>query len=236
MSYLDFIAENWPAYLSGLWTTLLLAALALLIGLPVGALFAVVSLSANRFIRYVMITIVELGRGVPSIIVLYLVYFGLPEAGLLPSAFAAGAIGLAFTTAAYSSEIMRAGIKEVPVGQFEASSALALSWSKQLLLVVLPQAIQKVVPPLIGLSIGIFQATALAYAITVPELLGQAYMIAGLTFEWTPALLTAGAIYAIFTLSVIVCTRSISGYRRRRITRTARSVSTLNEENHEVPA
>lgn len=235
MSYVDFLSQHWPDYLAGLWVSIRLSVLALLIGLPAGAGLALLGLHSQRVVRYITIAVVEVGRGIPSIIVLYLAYFGLPTAGIVLEAFAAAVVGLAFTTAAYSSEVIRAGIREVPNGQFEASSALALSWWRQMRLIILPQAISKVVPPLIALCIGIFQATALAYAITVPELLSRAYQRATVTYEWTPALMTAGLVYAVFTLTLNVLTRTTAGAVRRRGDHRTTPTRHVTEENNAIP-
>lgn len=226
MNYFSFIAEYWREYLSGLAVSLELAAAGIVLGLIPAVLLALMSLHHNRIIRYLAIGIIELGRGIPSVIVLYLAYFGLPSAGIVLSAFAAAITGLSFTMAAYSAEVIRAGIKEVPAGQFEAADALSLSGSRKMLLVVLPQAVSKVIPPLIALGIALFQATSLAYAVTAPELLSRAYGIASLTYNWTPAIATAGLVYAIFTISITVALRLAGRARRHRALRLARLTTT----------
>jgi polar amino acid transport system permease protein len=202
------IISDWPTFfpefLPGLWVTLRLTLCALLIGLPLGAFFAVLSDSPFKPVRVSTITVVELGRGTPGLIVLYIAYFGMPQVGVVLSAFVAAAVGLGFTTAAYTSEIIRAGIRSIPAGQREAGAALSLTQWQELRLVVLPQALRKVIPPLIGFGILLFQGTSLAYAISVPELLSKAYNIATLTYQFTSALLLAGFMYSVITLTITV--------------------------------
>jgi polar amino acid transport system permease protein len=203
---------SWPEwfvdYLPGLWVTLELTVLSVLVGLPLGMLFAVGASAKGRPLRWTMITIIEIGRGVPGLIVLYLVYYGLPQINILLPAFWAAVAGLSFTTAAYTSEIIRIGIKSVPQGQREAARALALSSTREFRLVILPQAFRLVVPPLIGLIIILFQATSLAYAISVPELLSRAYSVASVTYQFASALTLAGLIYAVISLSVTLPTHA----------------------------
>lgn len=190
-----------PDFLPGLWVTIRLTLVALALGLPAGVLLAIASSAPSKVVRWPVIVLVEIGRGIPGLVVLYLVYRGLPQVGLTLSSFVSAAVGLAFSTAAYSSEIIRAGIASVPHGHREAARALALTGAQELRLVVLPQALRKVIPPLIGFSIILYQGTSLAYAVTVPELLSRAYNAATITFQFTAALTLAGVMYAVVSLT-----------------------------------
>lgn len=192
-----------PSFLAGLRVTLELTGTSLLIGLPLGVLFALGSISTSRAVRWSFITIVEIGRGAPGLIVLYFVYYGLPQMHLTWSSFISATIALGFVTSAYSAEIFRAGINAVPAGQWEASQALGLSRGKELRLVVLPQAIRIVVPPVVGFSILLFQTTSLAYAVSVPELLSRAYNEASITYQFTATLTLAGVMYAVISLAAV---------------------------------
>ncbi len=204
-------AEFLPELLPGLWVTLKLTFFALVLGLPLGTVLAVLSSSPNRLVQWPIIALVEIGRGIPGLVVLYLVYRGLPQAGLTLDSFVSAVIGLGFSTAAYSAEIIRAGIASIPAGHREAAQALALSSRQELRLVVLPQALRKVIPPLIGLSILLFQGTSLAYAISTPELLSRAYNVASITFQFTAALTLAGLLYAVISLAAT----ALAGSRAR---------------------
>jgi polar amino acid transport system permease protein len=191
-----------PEFLPGLAVTIELTFLALVFGLPVGVLLAVLSAAPQRAVRWLAIVAVETGRGVPGLIVLYLVYRGLPQIDVVLSAFVSAVAGLAFSTAAYSAEIIRSGIAAVPHGYREAAQALSLSPWQEFRLVVLPQALKTVTPPLVGFAITLYQGTSLAYAISVPELLSKAYNAASVTYQFTAALTLAGAMYAVISLSV----------------------------------
>lgn len=207
----DFFAE-WarmlPDLLVGLAVSVQLTVLGLLIGLPLGVVLAAGNGSRSAFVRWPIIVLVELGRGAPALILLYIVYYGLPQANILLSAFPSAVATMAIVTGAYSAEVFRAGLEAVPVGQREASRALGLSAFNEFRLVVLPQAVKIVIPPLIGLSIIVFQGTSLAYAISVRELLSRAYNAGTVTFDFLPPLTLAGLIYAVVSLSAIVLLRS----------------------------
>ncbi len=196
-----------PKFLPGLWLTLRLTGGAVLFGLPIGVLFAALSSARSRAVRWTAIVVVEIGRGAPGLIVLYLVYYGLPQAHLTWTNTICAIIALSFTMAAYSSEVIRAGIKAVPDGQREASQALGLSAFNEFRLVVLPQAVKLVIAPLVGLVIILYQGTSLAYAISVPELLSRAYNEGTVSFQFMPPLVLAGLMYAAISLTGVVLLR-----------------------------
>ena len=198
--------EQWiswlPGLLSGLQTSLAVTGLSLFLGLPLGLLFAFGMLSSSKLISRVSIVIVELGRGVPLLVVLYVVYFGLPDAGLVLESFAAAVAGIAFNTGAYTSEIFRAGLLSVPRGHIEAAQSLGLNWADEARYIVLPQAFRAIIPPLMSYSVIVFQATSLGYAIALPELLNSAYQIGSVTFEFLSVFALAGLIYAVLSILV----------------------------------
>ncbi|WSQ15769.1 amino acid ABC transporter permease [Streptomyces sp. NBC_01231] len=206
--------DLFPQFLPGLWVTLKLTLGGLIFGLPLGVVLAVVTSSSWRLAKWVGIGFVELGRGTPGLIVLYLVYYGLPQAGLTLRDITAATVALSFTTCAYTSEIFRAGLVAVPQGQREASRALGLTPWKELRLVVLPQALRIVISPLIGWAIILYQGTSLAFAISVPELLSRAYNAGSITFQYGSALALAGLMYAVVSLSAT----GLAGWTRSRAT------------------
>lgn len=213
MSFLSQWGSYLPTFASGLRVTMELTGTSLLIGLPLGVLLAVLCFSPQRPIRWTVIALVEIGRGVPALILLYLVYYGLPQLHFTFSSFVSATIALGFTTGAYTSEIFRAGINSVPGGQREASRAIGLSHAQELRLVVLPQAVRTVIPPVVGFSIILFQGTSLAFAVSVPELLSKAYNTATITYQYMSALTFAGLIYALVSLVAVSLLRLRPGER-----------------------
>jgi polar amino acid transport system permease protein len=196
-----------PELLPGVRVTLELTGAGLALGLPLGVLLALGAAAPARAIRWPVIALVEIGRGAPALILLYLVYFGLPQLHAALSSFLSAAIAIGLTTAAYSSEVFRAGLRAVDDGQREASRALGLSALDEFRLVVLPQALRIVIPPIIGLAIIVYQGTSLAYAVTVPELLSRAYNAGTITYQFLPPLTLAGVLYAAISLAGVALLR-----------------------------
>lgn len=201
--------------LSGLSVSLQLTGLFLLIGLPLGLSLGMGLLQKRKVIQWPVLVVVEAGRGFPVLVILYLLYFGLPQIGMTPTAFIAAAVGLAISFGAYTSEVFRAGIAAVPPSQREAGLALGLSRFTLLRKVILPQAIRIVIPPLLGWTIVYFQASALAYAISVPELMSQAYTIATASFRYLDMLLLAAALYAAISIPASLLAERWSNRRGR---------------------
>lgn len=193
--------------LSGFLVTLELSVVSVGGGLMLAVGLALLSTSLRRLLSWPAIVVVELGRGAPAIVMLQLVYFGLPSAGIVLAAMPAAWIALAITTSAYGSEIFRAGLLAVPRGQREAAKALGLSSTRTFLGVVLPQALRISLAPTLGLAVQMFQATSLAFVISVPELLSRAYNIGSVTFNYLQALTAAGVLYALVALPL---TRAVS--------------------------
>lgn len=210
------LVERWPQWLpqllEGLWTSVQLTAAFLAIGLPLGLLFAL-ALSARGPVRAAAMAVVEVGRAIPVLVLLYLVYFGLPDAGLSLTGFVSATAALGFSFAAYTSEVFKAGIAAVGKGQREAARAIGLSRAKELRLVVLPQGVRIVIPPILGWAVVFFQATSLAFAIAVPELMSRAYTIGAGSFRYLSVLLLAALLYAAVAIPASL---AIDALDRRR--------------------
>lgn len=184
-----------PQLLSGLRISVLVTIASLLIGLPIGFLLSMGVTSKSRLAKTLCLAIVEIGRGAPSLVLLQFAYFGLPSAGLTLTAYAASVLALSWSTAAYTSEIIRAGLQSVPSGQREASAAIGLSQIDMMRFVIVPQGLRIALPALLGFAILIFQTTSLCFTIALPELTSRAYEIGTNTFQYMPALVLAGLLY-----------------------------------------
>jgi polar amino acid transport system permease protein len=152
--------------------------------------------SSSRLVRYPMVAFVEVGRGAPALVLLQLAYFGLPTAGITLSSTVSAVCSLAWTTAAYGAEYVRAGLAAVPQGEVEGCEALGLTRRDTLRYVVVPQGLRIAIPSLMGFAVMLFQATSLAYSVAVPELMSQAYSIGSSNFRYLNALAAAGLLYA----------------------------------------
>ncbi len=191
-------AGTWLPHLwAGLKLSLGVTAASLLIGLPLGLLLSIGVIARGKPIRYAALAIVETGRGAPSLVLLLFAYFGLPSTGLVLSSFAASVVALSWTTAAYSSEIIRAGLQSVPAGQSEAALAAGMTRLDTMRFVVMPQGLRIAIPALLGFATLIFQSTSLCFTIALPELTSRAYEIGANTFQYLPVLTLAGILYLL---------------------------------------
>ena len=167
----QIIARAWPTLVKGFWTTLLLAVSAAAISTIVGLLLAVFRSFNNVVLNVFIIAYVDFFRGMPIIVLMYLIYYALPFMGIRLSAIMAGILALGLNSSAYVSEIFRAGFLSIKKGQIEAAHALGLTPVKTMRLVILPQAFRVVIPPLVGNYVASAKDTALASAISIIELL-----------------------------------------------------------------
>ena len=210
---LDELHDWFPDLWQGALVSVKLAAAAIALGIVVGLLCALGLRSRFRLLRLLIQTYIEVFRGTPALVQIFLVYFGLPDMGILISAFWAGVLALGLNAGAYLSEVFRAGINSVPRGQREASLAIGMRPSQAMRYVILPQALRTVVPPTINTSIAVFQATALTLTIAVPEIMNNAYALGNDTFRYLPVFVLSAAFYAVISLPLSV----LAGRLERRV-------------------
>lgn len=199
---MDFLITYGPRFLNGLVLSLELTVISVVLGYALGLVLAFMVISRNPLLRWPALLIVEIGRGAPVLVLLYMVYYGLPSLDLLFDNLTSAIIALTWSAAAYSSESIRAGIQSVPSGQQEAADALGMSRTSTMTRIIIPQGMRSAIPALMGLAIQMFQATALAYSISVNELMSQAYQIGIITFEYLKTFAVAGLIYAAISVPV----------------------------------
>ncbi len=188
----DSLVLIWPLLWQGLQLTALLAVVTLPIAIAVGLLIAVAYSFHNKWLNVALLVWIDLFRSFPVLVLLILIFYGLPFLGLRLPSFAACVLALVLNNSGYYGEIFRAGIESIPLGQREAARALGLSPIKIIFLVVLPQAIAKVLAPLASNSLELVKSTSIAAMVALPELLRSARVAQEQTYNPTP--LTAAAI------------------------------------------
>jgi polar amino acid transport system permease protein len=186
-----------PILWMGFQQTLMLAALTVPLGLAAGFGFALLSTRRERWIRWPLMAVIDVFRAIPPLVLLILLYAGLPFAGLDLGAWGAVALAFLLNTGAYYAEILRAGIESVPKGQHEAARALGLRRWQVWVFVVLPQAVRNVLPDLIGNTLEVVKLTSIASVVALPELLFQARQAQSVTFNATPILVAAVAYFVL---------------------------------------
>jgi polar amino acid transport system substrate-binding protein len=184
-----------PLLLRGAWVTIQLSVSSMALAIAAGLALALARLYGQAPLRWLSASYVELIRGTPLLIQLYLIYYGLPSLGIRLSAPAAAILGLGLNYAAYEAENYRAGIQAIPRGQMEAALALGMSRWQALRRVILPQAVRIVIPPVNNDFIALFKDSSLVSVITMVELTKVYGMLATTTYDYLGLGLITAAIY-----------------------------------------
>ena len=197
------LAKYYPVYLSGLWGTLWISAVTVLLGLVLGMLVALMRMSRSKLLNAVSGVYIEVLRGTPILLQLYFFWIGLPK--LVPfelSDTQCIVVALAVNASAFISEIIRAGIAAVDRGQWEAARSIGLSETHVMTHVILPQAVKNILPALCNEFISTVKGTSLA-SVFVGELMTSFKTVQSATFLALQSLTIVGVIYFIlnFVLS-----------------------------------
>lgn len=166
----DFMIEILPKMLRAAWITLELSVLTVILSCVLGGLLSAGRLLGGRAMRWAIHGFVEFTRGVPPLVQIAIVYFALPRLGLVLNEFWTGVAALTFIGAGYTIEIVRAAVESLDKGQRESALALGLSERQTLFLVLLPQALRRILPPLTNELANVIKASALLSVISVNEL------------------------------------------------------------------
>ena len=161
--------------LGGLKDTIILSVVSIVLAMVLGFLIALPGIAANRTAQAINVTYVELVRAVPLLVLILWVYYGLPQvAGMSVSIFLASVLALGISDSAFQAEIFRAGIQSVQRGQIEAADAMGLKYSQKMRLIILPQAIKVILPPLGNQFVYMLKMSSLASVIGMQELTRRA--------------------------------------------------------------
>jgi polar amino acid transport system permease protein len=200
----DLIARYLPDILKGMLVTVEIAAAVVVTGILLGLVLALVRSYRLRLVSALIVIFADIARALPPLVLVLLVYFGLPNVGINLSSFAVLWLVLSLVLAAFAEEIFWAGILSVRQGQWEAARSTGLTYGQALLYVILPQAVRLTVPPLTNRTIAITKNTALGTVIGVPEILNQATTAQSFSGNATPLMMGAIAYLVLFVPVVIV--------------------------------
>jgi polar amino acid transport system permease protein len=193
-----------PDILSGVVVTIELAVLIVVTGIAAGLALALLRSLGVRPLNWAIVFVVDLFRSLPPLVIIVLIYFGLPSVEVSPSGFVSTWLSLALVLMAFSEEIFWAGITSIPKGQWEAARSTGLSFGQTLIHVVLPQALRLTVPPLTNRTIAITKGTALASVVAVSEILGAASSAVSNSYNPSPLTLAAAAYLVLFFPMVVM--------------------------------
>ena len=176
------LVQYWPLFLQGAWLTVQVSVQAFLLGYALGIAVALLALVPGWAPRVLVSTYVAVLRSIPFIIIVFVVYYGLPFSGVRLPATVVGTVALALFASAYYTEIIRAGILALPRGQFESARAVGMSPLQAMRHIVGPQVARAIVPPSTNMTLTMIKESAVLSSITVPELTYQGLVVQGNTF------------------------------------------------------
>jgi polar amino acid transport system permease protein len=182
----------------------------------VGLVLAILRMSKSGWIAIPTAGFIEFIRSTPLLIQIFFVFFVFPEFGLTLSAMTAGVLAIGIHYGTYCSEVYRAGLANIPRGQWEASTALNLSAYHTFRDVIIPQAIPPVVPALGNYLVALFKETPLLSAIAVLELMQTAKILGSENFRYIEPITLVGLFFLVFSLVTAALIRQVEGYLNRR--------------------
>jgi polar amino acid transport system permease protein len=192
----DSLMRVYPLLLQGLIYTIWLSVVALPLGILLGLVIAVLYSFKNRWLNIALLVYIDLFRSFPVVVLLILIFYGMPFLGLTLGGFTAAVLAIVLNNSGYFGEIFRAGILSVPHGQTEAARALGFKPLHIAFYIILPQAIRNVLAPLASNSLELVKTTPIAALVALPELLRSARVAQEQTYNPTP-LMAAAVIFFV---------------------------------------
>jgi len=200
----QFVWQIMPTLLEGFKITIIATLLGSAVAAAVGLALAVVRLSGIPVVSRIVVLVSEFIRGTPLLVQLYFIFYVLPDIGIRLPPLVAGVIGMGLHYATYTAEVYRAGIENVPRGQWEAAKAANLTTRQTWIHVILPQAVPPMIPALANYFIAMFKETPLLSAITVLELMNQAKSIANSNYRYIEPMTLVGIFFLVISLISVV--------------------------------
>jgi len=183
--------------IEGAWATIWLSVVSMILGLGLGVLAALFKMYGNKPLQAIANFYIWLFRGTPILIQLVIIYTGLPQLGIRLNVVESAILGLALNEGAYLAEIIRAGIMSVDKGQNDAGRSLGMTWWERMRIVILPQAVRTIIPPLGNQFNGMLKTTSLVSVISMEELMRNAQMLAQVEFRILEVYLVAALWYLL---------------------------------------
>lgn len=207
-----------PILLEGVWMTIAISISALIIASLLGLFWAMLRVSGIRWLANGTRIITNVIRGIPIIVLLFYMYFVMPEMGIQMTAFQAGAFGLGIAYSAYMAEVFRSGIEAIDVGQVEAANSLGMSRMSMMKRVILPQAFKIALPPYSNNMVMLLKDSSQASVITVVELSMQAKLVASSSFKNATVFTLVALMYLCLSLPLM----ALAGWLERKYNKAKR--------------
>lgn len=200
-------AEFFPILMSGVVLTIVVTIGSLLLSTVLGLVWAMMRVSGIKVLSMLSASLINVIRGIPIIVLLFYLYFVMPDLGVTLSALQAAILGLGIAYSAYQAENFRAGIEAIDKGQIEAAQSIGMGWWLTMRRVVLPQAVRIVLPPYGNVMIMMLKDSSQASTITVAELALQGKLIASSTFKNTSVFTLVALMYLTMSIPLILLVR-----------------------------
>ena len=205
--FLRDAAEFLPILLQGVGLTIVVTIGSLILSTILGLVWALLRVSGVRALAGLSAGLINLIRGIPIIVLLFYLYFVMPDFGIALTALQAAILGLGLAYSAYQAENFRAGIEAIDKGQIEAAQAIGMGWWLTMRRVILPQAVRIVLPPYGNIMIMLLKDSSQASTITVAELALQGKLIASSTFKNTSFFTLVALMYLTMSIPLILLVR-----------------------------
>jgi polar amino acid transport system permease protein len=199
---METIITSWPLIMRGLTVTLQVSVLVLLIGTVIGIGGGLALLYGNGPLRMLVRAYVDTIRGIPLLVLIFAIFYGLPALGLKVSALTAGVLALSVFCGAHVSEVIRGGIDSIPKGQTDAGKAIGLAFRQRLRYVIFPQAIGRILPSWVNTAVELVKASSLVSLVSVVDLMLAIQQIVGRTRQ--TLLLYAVAALLYFLINYVI--------------------------------
>ena len=198
---MELIIKYWPLFLEGATTTVLLSFFSVIVGVGCGTLMALARLSQNKFLSKAAKVYIDIIRGTPLLVQLYLVYFGLATV-LDLNDFISGVIAVSVNTTAYIAEIIRSGIQSVDKGQMEAARSMGMPKRMAMSQIILPQAMKNILPAIGNEFATLIKETSIVSLIGIHDLMYSSDTVRGATFTVFIPLLMTAFLYFVMTTTI----------------------------------
>jgi polar amino acid transport system permease protein len=215
-NFLRDATEFLPILLQGVWLTIVVTVGSLMLSTMLGLVWAMMRVSGLRALSGLSAGLINVIRGIPIIVLLFYLYFEMPDFGITLTALQAAIIGHGIAYSAYQAENFRAGIEAIDKGQIEAAQTIGMGWWLTMRRVVLPQAVRIVLPPYGNIMIMLLKDSSQASTITVAELALQGKLIASSTFKNTNVFTLVALLYLAMSIPLILLVRHLENKANRR--------------------
>lgn len=198
-----YTPDNLKFLLEGFWVTLQVAFISIILSFIIGGLAGIIRYAKVPVLSQILALIVETVRNLPLLLIIFFTYFALPEIRIKLEIIPAAIVALTIFESAMLSEVIRSGLKSIDKGQMEAARSSGLSYTQALIHIILPQALRRMVPPIVSQFISLLKDTSLAVVISLPELTHHGQIIYGQSQKYLiPILILVALMYFIVNYSL----------------------------------